>query len=255
MRMRKKKHAERRLAACARYLYQGEDLRASGLRAPLGAPEDAPVYLEVGAGKGGFAIGMLRCHPGVCYYAVERVTDCLVTAAERAVREEASSDACRHLRFMNVSADALPELLPEESVDCVFLNFSDPWPKKGYAKRRLTYRRYLAIYFHLLRDGGTLCFKTDNEPLFDFSLSELASLGISPQVVTRDLHASPYAEGNVMTEYETAFVAAGKPIYMLRVVKPDGFLPPVESARRPAVPDGEGEGAYAAPFARQGETD
>lgn len=243
MRMRKKKNAEGRLAACARYLYQGEDLRAAGLRAPLGATEQTPVYLEVGAGKGGFAIGMLQRAPGVCYYAVERVTDCLVMAAERAVREEQSSDACRYLRFMNVSADRLPELFPEESVDCVFLNFSDPWPKKGYAKRRLTYRRYLAIYFHLLRDGGTLCFKTDNEALFDFSLQELSAIGITPQVVTRDLHASPYAQGNVMTEYETAFVAQGKPIYMLRVVKPDGFLPPIEPGQRhAAAADGSSDG-------------
>ena len=109
----------------------------------------------------------------------------------------------------------------------IFLNFSDPWSKKGYAKRRLTHSRYLSVYFNLLKDGGKLRFKTDNVGLFDFSLEEIASLGLTPDIVTRDLHSSSYASDNIMTEYETAFSSQGIKINMLEVTKPDGFSPKI----------------------------
>ena len=109
------------------------------------------------------------------------------------------------------------------SVDAIFLNFSDPWSKKGYAKRRLTHRRYLAMYLNLLRDGGKLRFKTDNVGLFDFSLEEIESMGLTPDIVTRDLHGSEWNEGNVVTEYEANFSALGVPINMLEVTKPEGL--------------------------------
>ena len=102
----------------------------------------------------------------------------------------------------------------------MFLNFSDPWSKKGYAKRRLTHRRYLAVYLNLLKDGGTLTFKTDNVGLFDFSLEEIEAIGLECEAVTRDLHASEYALDNVITEYEAAFSAKGVKINMLRIRKP-----------------------------------
>ena len=107
------------------------------------------------------------------------------------------------------------------------MNFSDPWSKKGYAKRRLTHERYLSVYFNLLKDGGKLRFKTDNVGLFDFSLEETQKMGLTPDVVTRDLHASSYNEGNVMTEYETAFSSQGIKINMLEITKPEGFSPEI----------------------------
>ena len=109
------------------------------------------------------------------------------------------------------------------SVDAIFLNFSDPWSKKGYAKRRLTHRRYLAVYLNLLRDGGVLCFKTDNVGLFDFSLEEIEAIGLTPSIVTRDLHSSEWNEGNIMTEYEKNFSEQGMKINMLEIRKPEGF--------------------------------
>ena len=112
-------------------------------------------------------------------------------------------------------------------VDKIFLNFSDPWPKKGYAKRRLTHRKYLAVYMNLLKDGGTLRFKTDNVGLFDFSLEEIEAMGLTPEIVTRDLHASEWNEGNIMTEYERNFSEQGVKINMLVLKKPAGFNPDV----------------------------
>ena len=78
-----------------------------------------------------------------------------------------------------------------------------------------------------MKDSGTLTFKTDNVGLFDFSLEEIEAMGLKCDAVTRDLHASEWAEDNVMTEYETAFSEAGMKINMLRVTKPDGFMPDI----------------------------
>ena len=118
-------------------------------------------------------------------------------------------------------------MLGRGTVDTILLNFSDPWSKKGYAKRRLTHRRYLAMYMNLLRDGGVLRFKTDNVGLFDFSLEEIEAMGLKCRVVTRDLHASEWNKDNVMTEYEENFSSQGYSINMLELVKPDGFNPEI----------------------------
>lgn len=217
MRMRKKKHGEERLLKCSEYLYNHEG-------EPMARPSelvfgvDAPVYLEIGAGKGGFAVGMTKAHPEVAYFAMERVTDCVVLAAERAKNE-----GSERLRFIIDTADNLTKIFAPGSVDAIFLNFSDPWSKKGYAKRRLTHARYLAVYMYLLKDGGRLCFKTDNVGLFDFSLEQIAEVALPLTKMTRDLHASEWNDGNVVTEYEAAFSSQGVKINMLEVVKPEGF--------------------------------
>ena len=223
MRMRKKKNRESRLAACTELLLENTDSPMENPAAALGM-SDAPVYLEIGAGKGGFACQMAIRHADAAYFAMEKVTDCVVLAAEKA---RAYEGGIPNLRFVNDTADNLLRLFGRGTVDRIFLNFSDPWSKKGYAKRRLTHRRYLAVYLNLLRDGGKITFKTDNVGLFDFSLAEIAELGITPDFVTRDLHASERAEGNVMTEYETNFSSMGIPINMLEITKPAGFNPPV----------------------------
>ena len=239
MRMRRKKHRDERLAQCSEYLYthEGEALTAPAKQ--VFGRDGAPVYLEIGAGKGGFACGMTAQHTDACYFAMERVTDCVVLAAERAVAEGVAD----RLRFVNDTADNLTRIFAPSTVDAVFLNFSDPWSKKGYAKRRLTHRRYLSVYLNLLRDGGTITFKTDNVGLFDFSLEEIEAIGLVPDVVTRDLHASPYMEGNVVTEYEANFSSQGVKINMLRITKPHGFVIPVSpdlaADRREYRPNGE----------------
>ncbi len=223
MRMRKKKHRDERLSRCEDYLYRHEGEPLSDPAAEIFDAKGAPVYLEVGAGKGGFACGMTVKYPEVCYLAMERVTDCVVLATERADREGLRG----RLRFLLDTADNLTKIFACGTVDRIFLNFSDPWSKKGYAKRRLTHHRYLAVYMNLLKDGGILQFKTDNVGLFDFSLEELAAMGLTPDIVTRDLHSSEWSEGNVVTEYEAAFSAEGVAINMLSVRKPEGFSPEI----------------------------
>ena len=225
MRMRKKKNSKSRLDACEGVLYN------HGESAPLSAPgavmnmAGAPVYLEIGAGKGRFAAQMAKRYPKAAYFAMERVTDCVVLAAELAMSGEYGE--LGNLRFVIDTADNLLHIFERGVVDKIFLNFSDPWSKKGYAKRRLTHRRYLALYMNLLREGGTLTFKTDNRDLFDFSLEEISAMGLTCEAVTYDLHSSEWNEGNIMTEYEEYFSSQGTKINMLKISRPLGFTPEV----------------------------
>ena len=120
-----------------------------------------------------------------------------------------------------VSPDALweacREWLAPGVLSRIYLNFSDPWPKAGYAKRRLTHRRFLELYRSLLRAGGEVWLKTDNEGLFDFSLEEFSAVGLTILYVSRDFHAAPESADNIMTEYERNFSSQGKPIFCARV--------------------------------------
>lgn len=225
MRMRKKKHSEERLAACGEYLFKTEE-RLDDPAAAIGM-QGGKVFLEIGAGKGGFACAMAERHPEAAYFAMERVTDCVVLCVEKAKSGEFGE--LKNLRFLIDTADNLMHIFNPGSVDAIFLNFSDPWSKKGYAKRRLTHRRYLAMYMNLLRDGGTLRFKTDNVGLFDFSLEEIEAMGLTLSAMTRDLHASEWNEGNIMTEYERSFSQQGMKINMLEIKKPAGFNPEIST--------------------------
>ena len=223
MRMRKKKNSESRLLACEKYLLKPEEIINDP--ASYMGEKYSKAFLEIGAGKGGFACAMAERHSDTAYYAMERVTDCVVLCAEKASSGEFGE--LNNLRFIIDTADNLMHIFPKGSIDGIFLNFSDPWSKKGYAKRRLTHRRYLAMYMNLLRDGGTIRFKTDNVGLFDFSLEEIEAIGLTPSIVTRDLHSSEWNEGNIMTEYERNFSEQGMTINMLELKKPEGFNPEI----------------------------
>ena len=217
MRMRKKKHGAERIAACAEYLISDPSL----LSAPADGPAAVfgvarPLHLEIGCGKGNFAIGMATAHPEYSFIAMERVSDVACVALEK-TKASAADRAADNLRFLIGDAEHLSEWFPPHTVSRIYLNFSDPWPKSGYAKRRLTHRRFLALYRQILVAGGELYLKTDNEGLFDFSLEEFAAEGLTVEFVSRDFHATPEAEGNIMTEYEANFSSQGMPIYCARV--------------------------------------
>ncbi len=224
MRMRKKKNGEARLLLCREVIFDAPAAPLDDPSAVMGKP-GAPVLLEIGAGKGGFACEMARRNQDAAYFAMEKVSDCVIIAAEKAMKQNDGKNG--NLRFIIDNADNLLKIFAKGTVDKIFLNFSDPWSKKGYAKRRLTHRRYLSLYMWLLRDGGTLTFKTDNTGLFDFTLEEISDMGLSLEAVTRDLHSSEWAGENVMTEYETAFSAEGIKINMLTIKKPRGFNAPL----------------------------
>ncbi len=210
MRMRKKKHADERIAACDAYRLHTEPDQIIDVSSVF-ADNTKPVHLEIGCGKGGFACGMSEAHPDTNFIAMERVSDVACLALEKAAASAA--DRPDNLRILIADARGLTEMFPANSFDCIYLNFSDPWPKSGYYKRRLTYRAFLEQYRLLLKEGGVLRLKTDNDGLFAFSLEEFAAAGLEIVWQTDDLHASPMSEGNVMTEYEKNFSEQGMPIH------------------------------------------
>jgi len=209
MRMRKKKHGAERIAACSELLIENIEILKDGFDGIF--PESHPVHMEIGCGKGNFASGMAAKHQDVNFVAVEKVSDvcCIALEKAKARTEERPND---NLRFIIGDAKNLAENVKPHSLDCIYLNFSDPWPKSGHAKRRLTHREFLEIYKNLLKPGGILKLKTDNVGLFDFSLEEFEAFGAEILWHTRDLHSTPENADNVMTEYEKNFSDKGTPI-------------------------------------------
>ena len=208
MRMRRKKHGAERIAACAEILISEPAVPAVDPNSYF--PENRPVCLEIGCGKGDFAVGMASKYPEYNWIAMERVPDVACLALEKGMK--AKDTRPDNLRFLIGDAQNLVEWFPAHSVDCIYLNFSDPWPKKGYAKRRLTHVGFLELYRKVLRPGGILKLKTDNVGLFDFSLEQFVEAGLRIDWQTRDLHASEKAADNIMTEYERNFSEKGQAI-------------------------------------------
>ena len=206
MRMRKKKHGEERINACAELRICNPEDMVAGFESIF--PKQQPIHMEIGCGKGKFACDMSKKYPNVNFIAVEKVPDVCCIALEKAMAQK-DERACDNLRFIIGDAKTLEETVPPHSLDCIYLNFSDPWPKKGHAKRRLTYRAFLEIYKKLLKEEGVLKFKTDNAALFDFSLEEFEAVGATILWQTRDLHASEKNADNIMTEYEKNFSEKG----------------------------------------------
>ena len=132
--------------------------------------------------------------------------------------EKIEENPLPNIHFIRMDAENITQVFEKGEVEQIYLNFSDPWPKDRHAKRRLTSSRFLWLYDQILADGGIVEFKTDNQPLFDFSLESVKESGWTLLMQTRDLHHSEFAEGNVMTEYEAKFSAMGNPIYKLEAV-------------------------------------
>ena len=171
---------------------------------------DNPIHIEVGMGKGRFLMNLAALHPDINYIGIERYTSVLFRAIQKMEEDE---PPLPNVHFICMDADELPEVFDEKSIDKIYLNFSDPWPKDRHAKRRLTSRQFLARYDQILKPDGVLEFKTDNRPLFDFAIEELEPAGWKAQVITYDLHNdAALMEGNVMTEYEEKFSSVGNPI-------------------------------------------
>ena len=168
---------------------------------------DNPIHIEIGMGKGKFIMELAKANPDINYIGIEKYSSVLVRALEKRPELETNN-----LVFIRMDAEDIVKVFDKEEIGRIYLNFSDPWPKDRHAKRRLTSTQFLNKYNQFLQKDGKVIFKTDNRPLFDFSLEQVEEAGWTLEKHTFDLHHSDDVEGNVMTEYETKFVAEGKPI-------------------------------------------
>ena len=167
-----------------------------------------PLHIEIGMGKGQFIHTLASENPDINYIGIEMYSSVLYRALEKQTAEEKPN-----LYFLRFDAKYLADIFAEHEVDRIYLNFSDPWPKDRHSKRRLTSKGFLNLYHTILNPDGYIQFKTDNRDLFDFSVEKAENSPIwNIKELTYDLHHSEFLEGNIMTEYESKFVAEGKPI-------------------------------------------
>lgn len=167
-----------------------------------------PLHVEIGTGKGRFIVEMAALHPEINYVGLEKYSSVLYKAAKKQ-----AAAALPNLYLVCWEAELLGDIFEKHEIDRIYLNFSDPWPKRSQAPRRLPSKEFLRLYYGLLKDTGTIEFKTDNRPLFDFAVDEVPQGGFQIDALTYDLHSDPkMGEGNVETEYEAKFSAKGNPI-------------------------------------------
>ena len=219
MRMRRMKNLEPRMEKCA-------DVRIAEPAAMKGKwrelkPNASALWVEVGCGKGKFTAETAAANPDVLLIAVEKCREAMVVAMEKA-----RNMGLHNVYFIDMDVDKIEEIFTGGEIDRLFINFPDPWPRKKNAKRRLTYRTFLDKYCRVVRENGEIHYKTDNAPLFAFSLEEFSACGLEVKNLTRNLHENGVV--GIMTGYEEKFHALGTPINRCEVVCKPFVLPKEE---------------------------
>ncbi|HCZ38178.1 tRNA (guanosine(46)-N7)-methyltransferase TrmB [Brochothrix thermosphacta] len=172
---------------------------------------DQPIHIEIGTGKGQFITGMAELHPDINYLGIEIQKSVMIDVLDKIIDKKLTN-----IKLLPTDGALVSEFFEKGEIDQVYLNFSDPWPKKRHEKRRLTSAPFLTSYKDVLETGKELHFKTDNRGLFEYSLISFTNFGLSLEYLSLDLHQSEM-EGNVQTEYEQKFSAKGQPIYRCEV--------------------------------------
>ena len=168
---------------------------------------DHPIHVEVGSGKGAFVSGIAKANPEINYIGIDIQKSVLSYALDKVLATDVPN-----IKLLWVDGSDLTDYFEEGEIDRLYLNFSDPWPKKRHEKRRLTYQSFLATYQRILPENGEIHFKTDNRGFFEYSLVSFSQYGMKLKGVWLDLHASDF-EDNVLTEYEQKFANKGQVIY------------------------------------------
>ena len=221
MRMHRKPHLDERLLSCGEIvtianLDDKNMKRAADTKEYLNFDKifcnSNPVYLEIGCGKGKFVCETAKMNPGINFVACEKISNVIIDACERTINE-----GIKNIHFLNCAAEVLTKYFKPHSVGKIYLNFSNPLPKEGYKKQRLTHPRFLKIYSEILISGGQIVQKTDDRDFYLFSLESYKESGFEIEETCEDLKNNP-VEGDVETEHEKLFKSQGKPIYRIVAV-------------------------------------
>lgn len=217
--MHKKSRLEERIAAC-NDIVKVADLSDKNMKNAALAPEyvpfndifgnNNPIYLEIGCGKGKFVCEMAKKLPDINFVACEKISNVLIEALERAKTEE-----IKNVYFLNCAAEVLGKYFTQGSVERIYLNFSNPLPKEGYKKQRLTHPRFLSIYGGLLKKGGQIIQKTDDEDFYKFSVESYKEAGF--EVLSACENYLLGEKEDVETEHERRFKDMGKRIFRVVV--------------------------------------
>ena len=209
MRMRRMKNLVPRMEKCAEYRIAEPQSLKGNWRSLM--PDAKALWVEVGCGKGKFTAETAEANPDVLMIAVERCREAMVVAMEKA-----RTMSLKNVFYIDMDVANIEDIFASQEIDRLFINFPDPWPRKKNAKRRLTHRGFLDKYCRVVRTGGEFHFKTDNAPLFEFSVEEFEACGLQVNHLTRNLHGNGIV--GIMTGYEEKFHALGTPINRCEVV-------------------------------------
>ena len=171
-----------------------------------------PIHVEFGTGRGKFITTLASQNPDINYIAFEIKEEVLIKGVEKA--EQANLN---NILFAWTDVKNILDYFDENELSRVYVNFCDPWPKKRWAKRRLTHTNFLNMYEKVLNENGELHFKTDNQNLFEFSLNEISANDWLLKNISLDLANSDFE--NVTTEYEDKFMSYGMKIYRCEAKK------------------------------------
>lgn len=167
-----------------------------------------PIELELGMGKGNFICKKAIEKPDTNYIGIEKYATVVLYAIK--TYENNKNLIKNNLRYLCMDIKDILNIFEEKSINKIYLNFSDPWPKKRHENRRLTSKDFLDKYKKLLVNNGTIEFKTDNISLFDYSLESFKNNNFKINFCTYDLHNENI--DNIMTEYEEKFANLGNKI-------------------------------------------
>lgn len=168
--------------------------------------------LEIGVGRGDFIVQMALANPDTYFLGVEMSSMALAIAGKKVLENE-----IKNILLVNIDMHYLFEKIGENKFDVIYLNFSDPWPKKRQHKRRLTYPTCLNEYYRELKKEGKVIFKTDNDLLFEDSIPYFEESPLEIISITRDY--AVLDNDDKMTEYEKKFRGLNTPIKRLIAIK------------------------------------
>ena len=208
MRIRKRKEAKPELEACNFYIARPEQYKGNWKNL---FQNQNPIHLEIGTGKGNFLITMAKLYPKINFIGMEKFSSVLLRAVEKVQSEKLSN-----LYFICEDAKEIQDFFKQE-INTIYLNFSDPWPKKRHEKRRLTSKEHLSLYENIFKDEKRIVQKTDNIGLFAYSLEQLSKSGYTLNKVSLDLKNEKIP--NVLTEYEEKFSQLGFKINYVEAIK------------------------------------
>lgn len=218
MRQRNVKNCDEILEKSDKYIKSAEDMKKY-----IDTKSYEKIFLEIGIGKGAFISQMAQRNKENLYIGIELNKGVVSLAAKKIARfEEEINEKLENLKIMDFNALNLKEIFNSAKLDGIYLNFSDPWPKKKHEKRRLTSDEFLNVYKDILKPGAKIEFKTDNRGLFEYSIVNMTKNNMKFELVSLDLHSDVSSgklctvEPNIMTEYEEKFMKNG-PIYKMIV--------------------------------------
>ena len=170
---------------------------------------DNPIRIEIGMGKGTFIYNHALKNPNINYIGIEKFDSVLVRAVQKL-----EDTNIPNLKLIRMDALDIDKVFSKE-IDTIYLNFSDPWPKKRHELRRLTSPVFLAKYDSVFKNDKVIIQKTDNRHLFEYSLMSLVNYGYKLEKISLDLYKEEeLLKDNIPTEYETRFASNGDTIYM-----------------------------------------